>query len=76
MKPIAEFVTRLRAASSLPAASEAEVIRDVQVDAYQSGYAQAARDLFGIALESQDRTEAFLNNAQAAGVVSGAKLAS
>lgn len=77
MKPIADYVTRLRAASTPPtapeAAKQAEVLREVQADAYSAGYAQAAEELLGIALASQGRTDAFLSHAQAAGVV---KLAS
>lgn len=61
MKPVQDYIARLHtAATGSQRVTEADVIREVQADAFQSGYAQAARELLGIAMESQDRTDSML----------------
>lgn len=75
MKTIADILERLKAASGALRITEADVIQEVQTDAFQAGYAQAARELFGIALESEERMDNLMARAADAGVVSVSKLA-
>ncbi len=61
MKPVTEFITRLHnAGKGALTLTEGDVIREIQADAFQAGYAKAAHDLMGIAAESQARTEMFV----------------
>lgn len=70
MQTISDYVNRLRrAAKGALMVTEADVIREVQAEAFQAGYAQAARELLAVAVESQERTDSLIARAADAGIV-------